>query len=332
MCTVLGMPLRLENTVPTHIFSTYSTGENRVTGSVLAVLRSLSIDRCQTLLGALLERPEFELVRFQDQPSADGRGVPDAWIRASCSVLIETKIAPNTVSQEQLERHLERLGAHTEEHRSLLVLTPDASEPLAVERLGDARVSWASFASLDQAVDELLADPQEVISEREAFLLRELQAMLDREQLVASAKDVVVVAARAAWPEYRAHAAYICQPGRSFQRVSRIAFYTDGAIQPLVPMIESVHDEVIFDRGQRSGRLGDLIGELLDESPRSEGQAYKVFLLTSCDDDRTVTLGAPVRNDLVSKSGRTSAFTQGQRYVALEDLRAAQTTSDIVDA
>ena len=43
------------------IFSTYSTGENRVTASFLAVLRSLSLDRMQRILGALLEQSEFEL-------------------------------------------------------------------------------------------------------------------------------------------------------------------------------------------------------------------------------------------------------------------------------
>lgn len=53
----------------TNIFSTYSTGENRVTASIIAVLQSLSLSRIETLLGALLEQSEFELVRFQNQPN-----------------------------------------------------------------------------------------------------------------------------------------------------------------------------------------------------------------------------------------------------------------------
>ena len=59
----------------TSIFSTYSTGENRVTASFLAVLRSLSLDRMQRLIGSLLEQSEFELIRFENQPSRDGVGI-----------------------------------------------------------------------------------------------------------------------------------------------------------------------------------------------------------------------------------------------------------------
>ena len=50
-------------------FSTYSTGEKRVTAWMLAVLRSLSLDRLQRILGSPLEQSEFEPVAFQDQPS-----------------------------------------------------------------------------------------------------------------------------------------------------------------------------------------------------------------------------------------------------------------------
>ncbi|MFM7160157.1 MAG: hypothetical protein ACKO3P_07285, partial [Planctomycetaceae bacterium] len=57
----------------------------------------------------------------------------------------------------------------------LLVLTPDDSRPIEVEKVGDQRVVWASFSRLDQAIDEILEDKYEVMSEREAYLLRELQ-------------------------------------------------------------------------------------------------------------------------------------------------------------
>jgi hypothetical protein len=322
---------RLGSFMPTNLFSTYSTSENRVTSSILAVLRSLSMDRCQRLLGALLEKPEFELVRFQDQPSAGGPGVPDALIRASCSVLIETKLVPNALGRQQLERHLERLRGMGESELDLLALTPDVDTPRVIHEIGDPLISWASFAALDQAVEELLTDPQEVISEREAFLLRELQAMLAREGLVASAKDVLVVAASEAWPEYQAYSTYVCQPGRTFQSVGRMAFYTDGAIQPLVPIIREVHDRVPFERGLHDGALGAIVERLLEKTSRIEGADYKVMLLSGPDDPETGRLEALVRNDLRSSSGRTSAFTQGQRYVSWDRLQAASVTSELVE-
>ena len=204
--------------MPTNLFSTYSTRENRITASFLAVLRSLSLDRIQRILGALLEQSEFELVASQNQPSKGGAGVPDAIIQSSCRLLVETKIKRHMVRPKQLERHLKRLDGTTESTRLLLLLTPDDTRPSVFDFMQDERLVWASFAALDQAVDEMLDDKTEVISEREAFLLRELQNMLMTEKLIGGAVDVVVVPARHAWPEYEKYSAYICQADRSFQR------------------------------------------------------------------------------------------------------------------
>ncbi len=69
---------------------------------------------------------------------------------------------------KQLERHLERRDGKTEATRLLLVLTPDTRKPAILEAFQDARLVWASLAALDQAIDELLGDKSEVVSEREA--------------------------------------------------------------------------------------------------------------------------------------------------------------------
>jgi hypothetical protein len=158
---------------------------------------------------------------------------------SSCRILVETKIKRNTVRAKQLQHHLTRLNSSREATRLLLVLTPDQSQPTAFEKVKDQqrRLVWASFAALDQAIDEMLADTSEVISEREAFLLRELQAMLVEEGLIGSESEVVVVAARHAWPEYERCHAYICQTRRAFKPVKRIAFYSQGQIYPRVPLI-----------------------------------------------------------------------------------------------
>lgn len=318
--------------MPTNLFSTYSTGENRVTASFLAVLRSLALDRIQRIIGALLEQSEFELVAFQNQPSKGGGGVPDAIIQSSCRLLVETKIKRNSIQPKQLERHLERLDGATEATRLLLVLTPDDAKPRAFDSFQDERLVWASFAALDQAIDELLSDKTEVVSEREAFLLRELQNMLVAERLIGSANDVVVVPARNAWPEYERYHAYVCQPDRPFQPVSRIAFYSFGKIYPLVPKILQTHEHVEFLPGTHEGEMAVLVDALLKETPRKEGCAYKVFFLSPPDSPDTLKLDASIRNDLTSKSGRTTAFTQNQRYVSLERLKQAKTTSDLVES
>ena len=136
----------------TSIFSTYSTGENRVTASLLAVLRSLTLDRIQRILGALLEQSEFELIRFDNQPSKAGAGVPDAIIQSSVRLLIEAKTARNAVNLEQVKRHLQRLDKAGEIALLLLVLTPDELRPAVLSEVRDERLAWSSFALLDQAV------------------------------------------------------------------------------------------------------------------------------------------------------------------------------------
>jgi hypothetical protein len=311
------------------IFSTYRAGENRVTASIIAVLRSLSLGRCERVLAALLEQSEFELVRFQNQPSKGNVGVPDAEISSSFRILIETKIKPNALKQEQLARHVQRFEDGSEQIQRLLVLTPDLESPDVIDKIGDPRIMWASFAALDQAVEELFADREEVVSEREAFLLRELQGMLEEEKLISSSEDTVVIPGKHAWPEYREFHAYVCQPGRHFRQVSHMAFYTKNAIRELVPKVLGWHEKVEMTRGKYDGELRRLVEYLLDHELRIEGKFYKVGFLTPSEDSHTVHLEKPIENDLRSASGRITAFTQNQRYVRLDQLKTAHKTSDL---
>ena len=313
------------------IFSTYSTGENRVTASFLAVLRSLSLDRIQRLLGALLEQSEFELIRFDNQPSKGGAGVPDAIIQSSIRLLIETKTDRNAVNLEQIKRHLQRLDEAGEVALVLLVLTPDDERPAILDDVDDERIAWSSFALLDQAIDELLDDSKEVVSEREAFLLRELQVMLEAEGLLGNPNDTVVVAARRAWQEYNEIHAYLCQPNRTFRQVKRIGFYSNGVIYPLVPSILKTFEDVEIRRDAYEGELGTLINRLLDEKRREEGKQIKVMLLSSPDSGETLKLKKSIPNNKRSKSGKPTAFTMGQRYVSSDALLEAKVTSDVDD-
>ena len=311
------------------LFSTYSTGENRVTASIVAVLRALSLQHTERILGAILGASELELINFATQVSRGGPGVPDAVISGSIRLMIETKTARNAIDAVQLERHLAKLNAAGEATKMLLVLTPDATRPAAMASFTDPAVIWSSFAALNQAIEELLHDRGEVVSEREAFLLRELQVMIEEERLLAAADEVLVVAALWALHEYRDLSAYVCQPRRAFREVERIAFYTMGEVAPYVPKIYDVFDEVEFRRGVHEGKLGAVVNAMLNRGRREEGKQYKVILLSGSHDPDTIMLESPVRNDLTS-GGRTIAFTQGQRYVSLSRLRAAKTTSQLI--
>jgi hypothetical protein len=306
------------------IFSTYRQGENRVTASILAVFRSLVLPRIEHILGALLGE-EFTLVSFVNQASKGGSGVPDAEISAKARILLETKTQPNALDQNQLKRHLERIA--NDPDGRVLVLTPDHSEPAVIKEINDKRLVWAPFADLNEAINDLLNKEKEVVSEREEFLLRELQKMLEADKLLRPAKEVVVVAARIAWPDYQKFHAYIHRPNRTFQPVKYLAFYSEGQIQATVPAILRVEPQVVFQRGLHEGPLGDLVQRILEEALHhtQEANSYSIFFLSAPDDPQTIKLDQPIKNDL------HAAFVQGQQYVSLAALRKAKQTSELVE-
>jgi hypothetical protein len=154
--------------------------------------------------------------------------------------------------------------------------------------------------------------------------------MLAEEKLIQTGDDVVVVPARRAWPEYNDIHAYVCQAERWFQPVKYLAFYYSGQIQQLVPKILETYDSVEFKLGCEKGQMGKVIDSLIQSQQREEGERYKVILLSAPDDPQTQKLNAPVGNDMVSYSGRNTAFTQNQRYVSLNRLKSVQTTSELI--
>jgi hypothetical protein len=168
-----------------------------------------------------------------------------------------------------------------------------------------------------------------VISEREAFLLRELQAMLDNENLIGTAKDTLVIAAKQAWPEYNEFNAYVCQPNRSFKQVEYLAFYHGNKIHELVPKILDSMECLEMRKGLHAGKEGDLVNYLLENNLRKEGETNKILFLSPPDAPETVRLDKPIINDLVSAGGVRIAFTQNQRYVELNALKKANKTSDL---
>jgi len=62
------------------------------------------------------------------------------------------------------------------------------------------------------------------------WLERQSQAMSVYAQRPIALDDTVVVPAKNAWPLYEECRAYVCQPGRAFRKVERIAFYADREI------------------------------------------------------------------------------------------------------
>lgn len=321
------------------LFSTYRQGENRVTSSMLAVFERIDLTILESLLSSSTGEASLQLIAFVNQPVGQGASVPDARISAHFTYWFEVKTARNALSVTQLSEHLKNLEAESTTER-LFVITPDAVEPGAIGELGDQRVVWFNFLSLYDAIDAALEDTSGLVSEHARFLLRELQALLVEDGLVDS-DDVVVVAARVAYPEYLQHGVYVCQPNRAFRDgLTHMGFYAEAAIQREVPRILHRADPVSFTREEADRRralggferdVADAIETLLDERLRTEGSDYGVFILSPRDDSETVLLDAPIVNDTVTANRRPWAWTMGQRYTSLARLTrpGVAVTSDL---
>ena len=156
--------------------------------------------------------------------------------------------------------------------------------------------------------------------------------------------DVVIVAAAYAYPAWHKYGVYVCQPSRPFRAsVTHFGFYADGEVKPELA-------EVLYDAGNwhwteqalrdLETQLGDRGAELAarmrvvlaDEQDRW-GTTNRVYLLSRPDDERTIRLERSIPNDLQNEDGRRYAYTQGQRYTTIGDLRrvadAGQGTSGL---
>jgi hypothetical protein len=171
-----------------------------------------------------------------------------------------------------------------EPRRWLVVITPDIDRPSVIDAVGDLRVKWFSFAALSEAIDGLLDDSSEVVSERETVLLRELQSMLAEDGLLAPDLDTVVVAAGDAYEEYLNRSVYVCQPNRPFKPVTHMAFYRRKRVEPQVPRILGIRDEVAFTeeafedlaREADGAPFAQVVRTNLDHGPRRDGGSYKI--------------------------------------------------------
>ncbi|WP_435111751.1 hypothetical protein [Nocardiopsis synnemataformans] len=322
----------------TPLFSTYRQGENRITSSMLAVFERVGLSLTEEILSRASGESTLETVAFTNQPATGAGSVPDARISADFTYLFEVKTARGTVDEKQLRAHLKALGEGP--GQLLFVLTPDATQPPVTASLADQRVVWFNFAALHDAITAVLDDALLAPSERDRFLLRELQALFDNDGLLTT-DEVVIVAADLAYDEYLDTGAYICQPRRSFRDgLTHMGFYAQQAIKPEIARIEACEDRVPFTyaeadrREANSGtdaRIGAVIRRALEAGEREEGEEYMVFLLSGPEDAETVVLEAPVVNDTVASSGRPWAWTMGQRYVSLAALHkpGVRTTSDL---
>lgn len=338
--------------MPTNpLFSSYRTGENRVTGSMLAVFERVGVDVLERILGGALEDlSAVELIRFRNQVVDQRGSVPDASISGSFRFLLEVKTEANVPSvalRDQVERHLKGLnGTHQDER--VFVITPDGGRPAGLETFSPEQVAWINFDKLSEAITGVLNDLEEPVSAESAFLLRELRRLFETEGLIGH-QDTVIVAAASAYPAYERASAYVCQPDRRFRKgITHLGFYAEGEIKPEVARILhhwGSESPILFTRdnaealrssgGVPEAALADVIEAFLDmpQERDREGLEWQVFVLSGRAAKDTVRLTHPIKNTTRTRDGRRPwAWTLAQRYAHLDALRAGPKTTSALDA
>lgn len=329
------------------IFSTYKQGENRVTSTILAVLERLNTSTVTMLLQNLIEDSRFDLVKFENQfKSAENQSVPDGRIWGNFEYIIETKIKVNSIDSTQLSSHLDYLKRSKFSNSRLIVLTPDAEAPAKFNEIagGLENVFWTNFDQLVSSIDGLLKDDDILLADREKFLLVELKTFIYKEQLLAAdpSKLALVIPAKIALGFYKSHHAYVCQPNRSFQKTHYMAFYKHNKIYREVPKVLGYAEEINFATTdyddleviEVTGSRDEIVRRLKELEKHISQNRHdgfnKIFILSKAVDQGTIILEHDIINDKQSYSGeRRTAFVQGQRYVKIDKLKQAKTTTDL---
>jgi len=309
------------------IFSTYKQGENRVTSSLIQVLKHLPVNVVEAFLRFFSSNKTEgaqNFIKFENQIKGVG-SVPDAGIFANFNLLFETKIVQGSIDHKQMTDHVKFAR---DNKATLVYLTPDLTIP---KMLRCEDIVWKSFQNLDDFISEILADQAFILSERDQFLLKNLQILFVESGLLPKIDEVVIVAASTAWPVYKKHGVYVCQANRSFRDVKWIGFYAEGQIQPSIAHIKERCEEFEFSEGnlQDDAGLNTKLSGWLKDNEWAKGLKLQVFDLTTSGSHETETLPNPIPNDLTNNSGRRFAYTQGQRYILLETLKIAKTTSNL---
>lgn len=122
--------------------------------------------------------------------------------------------------------------------------------------------------------------------------------------------------------------------------VGHVAFYVDGAIDPVIPAVTADYRGLLFSPSVAAqlratgGPEDERAASLVDESLRVEddfaGTARRVLLLSAPDDDRTLVLNSPVANTK-ERDGRPLAWAVSPKVVRWSSLAAGPTTTTDLD-
>jgi len=324
------------------IFSTYSTAENRVTSTILAVFEKLNSSTVTRVLQVFMEDSTVELIEYENQVNSYD-SVPDGRIKGLFDYIIETKVVPNSINKKQIINHCKSLKY---DFSRLIVLTPDFDYPKVLKDLGNdftEKIIWGNFDRIIEGIDSVIQESM-VLLDREKFLLIELKEFIINQSLTAEdySRKVLIIPAGSAWNFYEKYSVYKCQANRSFQQSSYMGFYADKQIKEFFPKILGYVDSLNLQKDDlnkakihliNNSNENEIRGKLINlkDSLKSHGwnANNKYIILTDKFDEDTFKNSYPIENDKTSYSDKGTAYVQKQTYQNLDNLIAKKYTSEL---
>lgn len=332
------------------IFSTYSTTENQVTSTILAVFERLNSNTVTNILQIIMEDSTLELIKYDNQiKNPNSQSVPDGRIKGLFDFFIETKITEKSINIQQIEKHCKYNLKY--DFSKLLVLTPDFSYPDDLKKIStkNSKIIWANFDKIIEAIDSVLQETV-LLLDREKFLLIELKDFIINQGLTSEdfTNTVLIIPAGFAWSFYEKYSIYRCQANRTFRNASYLGFYADGEIKKYFPQIlgyvnslNIIDDDfelikifpVKTDEKSIKNSLKKLKNKICEENQTNITDDwknnYKYLILTEKQNGKTFKIDKPIKNNKTSYSDKKTAFVQKQTYLNIEQLKGKKFTSEL---
>ena len=321
------------------LFSSYKQGENRVTGTILAVFERLNFHIVESILKKCTDFEDEQLLNFTNQAkTTNSNSVPDGLISANFNFYLETKTSEGSLNPTQLQQHLKLV----KKGKKLIYLTPHHTQPSSLK---NKKIYWLNFQHLKEYIESTIQEEEKIITEREKYLLYELLDFFNAENLLTEGaeKRVLIIPASNAIKEYDKKEVYICQKNRTFQPSHNIAFYYKNQIEKIIPKVYAYIDEVNLAYEKYENYQKDIfyfdetkknyVKQKLAELSKTWNKEHvrKILILSKKDSEDTIKLSEPIVNDSKNVDGtRTVAFTQNQRYSTIDKIKIATKTSELL--
>lgn len=305
--------------------SQYRKEEDRVTAEFLKIIHYGGHDLVAYLFGEDFDLPSND-ISVESQIYGGGTR-PDGRISSDCryTILVESKIHPNSINMQQLKGHLKHIA---DSSTFLLYITPDEVMPKELENL--YHVFWRNWWSLldsleayvasnpDRLLEYLVAEFRKTI-EIVVYKQRRHITIVERTPLSQEGKEERVIIVGGRWGEDVAlkYNVYVCQPNRFFHPARYMAFCFNNRIKYLFKIVDEPIESIVL-----TGMLPDSF--FTDKEPHYKGDERKVYRL-----EKVKEFTPDILNDAKDKNGKPCAFVQRQRYTTLDKINNAKKTSDL---